>query len=202
MKLIPRDLTSQRGAVLPMVLLILLFLMLLGSMAMNTSSIEIRLAASERNYQQAVYAAEAGVAHMRAILENVLNECNQGNFEIDWKFAFNPLVVCPPLAGQRPVKIVNAELGLYTYNVILEATDDDQQILVRSIATNQGGGRAEVEMLLEAKESANQGTPPPNQFGGGVDKNFVGRDRYEVDLSVSVDGSGNNSEASEVFLGN
>ena len=188
-----------------MVLLVLLFLTLLGSMAMNTSSVEIRLAASERNYQQAVYAAEAGVAHMRAILENVLNECNQTNLAlnqpVDWDFALDESVACPPLAGQRPLAIVDAVLGLYSYNVTLEATGDDRQIIVRSIATNPSGGRAEIEMLLAAKASANQVSDYSGQYGAGAGKNFVGRDRNAVSLSISDDGAGNNTEASEMSLG-
>ena len=56
-------LSSQRGATLPLVLLAILFLTLLGSMALMTSTVEIRLAASERNYQQAIYVAEAGIDH-------------------------------------------------------------------------------------------------------------------------------------------
>ena len=199
--------TSQRGAALPMVLLVLLFLTLLGSMAMNTSSVEVRLAANERNYQQAVYVAEAGLAHMRAILESVLNECNQSNIAlsqpVDWTFALDEAVDCPPLAGQRPVTIVDSALGNYVYNVTLEATADDQQVVVRSVATSPDSGRAEVEMLLAADASSNQVSDYSGQYGGGAGKNFVGKDRNAVGLNISEDVvTGKKGEASEILLGN
>lgn len=198
---------SQRGAALPMVLLVVLFLTLLGTVALNTSSVEVRLAANERNYQQAVYAAEAGVAHMRAVLESVLNECNQSNFAlnqpVDWAFALDEAVTCPPLAGQRPVQIINSQLGVYTYNVTLEATGDDQQLIVRSVASSPDGGRAEVEMLLAADESTNQVSDYSGQYGGGSGKNFVGKDRNAVGLNISEDVvTGKKGDASEVSLGN
>lgn len=103
MKKISNIKNNQNGAALPLALLSLLFLTLLGFMAMTTASIEVRLSANERDDQQAVYAAEAAVAHMRARLKQRL--IDNGRL-IDWGFvllgpeACNPTLAADNLAAR------------------------------------------------------------------------------------------------------
>lgn len=54
-----RSLTDERGSILVISLLILLVLSMLGAVASNMSSTEMRLAANERTYNQAFYVNEA-----------------------------------------------------------------------------------------------------------------------------------------------
>lgn len=116
--------TRQRGAALPLVLLAILFMTLLGFLAMSTSSVEVRLSANERDYQQAVYAADAGIAHMRAILKDLLNVCNQHQQSSkDWDFALDATGICPPLIGQPSPFSIQGSLANFQYNVVILNND-------------------------------------------------------------------------------
>ena len=193
---------QQRGAVLPVVLLTILFLTLLGFMALNTASVEVRLAANERDYQQAVYAAEGGIAHTRALLKGLLNACNQSNIasgsDVDWDFVLMDTAgECSPLTGQpRPLSI-QAELGLYQYQITIRNNSDDpsldplddqdQKIILTSIATSNHGVRVGIEMTLDAENSdSSDDSGYSGQFGAGGGKSFVGRDtRAITDMSTT-----------------
>ena len=190
---------QQRGAALPMVLLTILFLTLLGFMALNTSSVDIRLAANERDYQQAVYAAEAGVAHTRAVLKGLLNVCNQSKIasgnDVDWDFVLQDLADCPALAGQTRPLSIQSSLGNYQYSVSLadngdavdplsvvtpEEDDTDKTIIMTSIATGVNGVRAGIEIGLVAENSASEVSGYSGQFGAGSGKSFTGRDANAI----------------------
>ncbi len=187
---------QQRGAALPMVLLTILFLTLLGFMALNTASVEVRLAANERDYQQAVYAAEAGLAHTRAILKSLLNVCNQSNIAtgsgVDWTFVLKDTPDCPALAGQPKPLSIQANLGNYQYLVTIADNvddtdidpfnDDDQKILVTSIATglNNNNVKAGIEVVLDAENSESDVSGYSGQYGAGSGKSFVGRDANSI----------------------
>lgn len=173
-----------------MVLMALLFLTLLGSIALNTASVEVRLAANERDYQQSVYIAEAGIAHTRAVLKGLLNVCNQSKIAsgnaVDWDFVLQDISDCPALSGQpRPLSI-QANLGDYQYKVtILNNSDDpsndpnddeDQQIVVTSLATGPNNVRAGIEMVLDTENTQSEVSGYSGQFGAGAGKSFVGRD--------------------------
>ncbi len=185
---------SQRGAALPLVLLSILFLTMLGFLAMTTSSIEVRLAANERDYQQAIYTAEAGVAHARAVLQGLLNVCNQSNIaaggDVNWNFVLQDLAECPALAGQPRPLTIQASLGNFQYQVTMtdnpddpsvSVTDDgDQRIVVTSQATGPGGVRAGIEVVLVAQNSDSEVSGYSGQFGAGAGKSFVGRDARAI----------------------
>lgn len=106
---------SERGFALPLALIALLFLTLLGAMAMNTSSVEVRLAGNERDDQQAVYAAEAAVAHMRARLKQRL--VDEGVI-VDWSSILRGPEACNPTAGvdSAAVRGISGTLSGYDYN--------------------------------------------------------------------------------------
>lgn len=197
----PEHYRSQRGAALPLVLVSILFLTLLGFLAMTTSSIEVRLAANERDYQQAVYAAEAGVAHTRAVLKDLLNVCNQTNIaaggDVNWNFVLvdNP-ADCPALAGQSRPLTIQANLDRFRYMVAMtnntrddpsgSATDDqDQRLVVTSLATGPLGVRAGVEVILVAENSDSEVSGYSGQYGAGSGKNFSGRDARAITNTAS-----------------
>jgi hypothetical protein len=187
-------LSRQRGAALPMVLLTILFLTLLGFMALTTSSVEVRLAANERDYQQAVYAAEGGVAHTRAILKGLLNVCNQSKIasgnDVDWDFVLQDIADCPALVGQPRPLTIQSNLGRYQYQVSLsnnnddpsgnQTDDQDQKIIMTSIATGVNGVRAGVEIVLDTENSASDVSGYSGQFGAGAGKSFTGRDANAI----------------------
>lgn len=190
-----RKWARQRGAALPLVLLTLLFLTLLGYMALTTSSVEVRLAANERDYQQAVYVAEAGIAHTRAILKGLLNTCNQANISsgqpVDWDFALIDPLVCAPIAGQPGPLAIKSVFGSYQYNVTIMNNlddiaggpddDEDYKIILMSIATGPNNVCAGIEVVLDAQNSSNDVTGGyTGQKGGGGTKNFVGRDANAI----------------------
>jgi hypothetical protein len=191
--------TGADGVALPMVLLTLLFLTLLGFLALTTASVEVRLSANERDYQQAVYAAEAGVAHTRAVLKGLLNVCNQSKIasggNVDWDFVLQDMAECPALAGQpRPLSI-QASLGRYQYTVTTAnnaddpsgttTDDEDQKIIVTSIATGPGTVRGGVEMTLDTQNSASDVSGYSGQYGAGAGKSFVGRDADAISDTTS-----------------
>lgn len=195
---------QQRGAALPMVLLTILFLTLLGSMALTTSSVEVRLAANERDYQQAVYAAEAGVAHTRAVLKGLLNVCNQSNIasggDVTWDFVLKDIADCPALAGQARPLSIQSSLGKYQYLVSLAnnpddpsgdpLVDGDQKIMMTSIATGVNGLRSGIEIVLDTENSASDVSGYSGQFGAGAGKSFVGRDANAItDMTTTNLGS-------------
>ncbi len=191
---------SQRGAALPLVLLSILFLTMLGFLAMTTSSIEVRLAANERDYQQAIYTAEAGVAHARAVLKGLLNVCNQSNIaaggDVNWNFVLQDLAECPALAGQPRPLTIQAALGNFQYQVTMtdnpddpsaSITDDgDQRIVVTSQASGPGGVRAGIEVVLVAQNSDSEVGGYSGQYGVGAGKSFAGRDARAITNTAST----------------
>jgi Tfp pilus assembly protein PilX len=199
---------TQRGAALPLVLLVLLFVTLLGTMALNTSSIEVRLAGNERNYQQAVYVAEAGVNHMRARLKQRLID---ENLPANWSFALTGDEACnPPIGPGTPVRGINSNLGSFSYEVCIydnipandglcpqddptayapSAVDADNNIYVCSQAVGPQGTRASIEVILEPGGIIAVKNDSAAQAGGGMYKTFEGRDRdaiKDVDLDTEV----------------
>ncbi len=82
---------SEEGSVLIVALVMLVMLTLLGVSATRTSTIEIRIADNERNYQRTFYVANAGIEHVRSMLTSKLVENNPVNVAtgspLEWDFA-------------------------------------------------------------------------------------------------------------------
>ncbi|MCK4507351.1 MAG: pilus assembly PilX N-terminal domain-containing protein [Desulfuromonadales bacterium] len=196
----------QRGAALPLVLISILFLTLLGFMAMSTSSIEVRLSANERDYQQAVYAADAGIAHMRAILKDLLNVCNQHQQnDKDWDFVLRDIgVQCQPVTGPYSIQ---GNLNGFQYTVVIEnnaedttgsaTNDDDQIIILTSTVIGPSNVRAGVEMVLKAEDDDNNVSGYIQYRGVGSGKTGVGRDLN----AVADPGSNERTEIDGLFGG-
>lgn len=66
-------LQSERGAALVIAIMILLILTVLGIYAVTTSTLETKIAGSERVLQEAFQAADGGVDYGRSVIEMVLD---------------------------------------------------------------------------------------------------------------------------------
>jgi hypothetical protein len=157
---------SQTGAALPLALIALLFLTLLGAMAINTSSVEVRLAGNERDDQQAVYAAEAAVAHMRARLKQRL--VDEGVI-VDWSSILRGPEACNPTAGADAgsARGISGTIAGYDYNAC--AFDDlDANIGVCGTWLAEISNLATLNLKKESDfaHAVSSGSPPtydPNQ---------------------------------------
>lgn len=171
-------LRNERGSVLLLSLFILMILTVLGIAASNTSTLEIRMAANERDYQRAVYAAESGIAHMRARLQNQLVSGNQAkiasNTPIDWDFALTG----PEATGfNNSIGMLNYFVRVYNNNDGGSATDDtDQNVYVRSDGSGPNNSRASVEVMLNAGVVSEGLTGYTAQAGAGAGKNYNSND--------------------------
>lgn len=173
---------EERGSVLLLCIFMLVILTVIGFALSRTATQEIRLSANERDYQRALYAAESGVAHMRAQLESGLLAGNQVNIAVgddsDWDFALNPILS------------FTAGLDSYTYTVTVINNDDggsptndiDGLILIRSVGTGPNNSTATVEVLVQAELSTdNKNTNDYNsQAGGGSGKSHTANDSGAV----------------------
>ncbi len=160
-------LRSQRGASLPLVLIAILFLTLLGSMALMTSTVEIRLAGAERNYQQAIYVAEAGIDHFVVLLRTDPN----------WKSRVNAPAADPMLGG------INADLNGFDYHVYAFEDNDtaDDDVFVRCDVTSTFGAATSVENHVSITVVTGVLETPV----GGDDTE--GSDENAVDVSVMAE---------------
>lgn len=168
----------ERGAVLPTVLVVLLVLTVLGMLAMSTAGVDVRLAANERDYQRALYAAEGGIAHMRALLHAKDTGTN-------WNYVFTD----PDITAG-----IDSTLDGYRYRVTVYdrwdtiGTDidnnSDNKILVCAEATSPVGTRASVEVMLSRGASSSGAGGGYAQAGAGVDKSSAGDDTEAVTDAV------------------
>ncbi|NJC87951.1 MAG: hypothetical protein FIB02_05370 [Desulfuromonas sp.] len=142
----------ERGAALPTVLVILFVLTVLGTLALTTAGVEVRLAGNEREYQRALYVAEAGIARMRAMVPLVLfSSSNPAS-----PYVFN--IGDPSISGG-----INGVLNGCTYTVRLFDKNDsdgndsngdaDGKVFMRADAVTAQGTRASIEILMKAESS-------------------------------------------------
>lgn len=151
--------SGQRGAALPLALLALLFLTLLGFMAMSTASIEVRLSGNERDSQQAVYAAEAAVAHMRARLKQRLIDAGKLD---DWSVILRGPEACNPTsAGDLlATRGIRGRIAGFDYDVCVY-DDLDENIGVCSTRIVELANPADASLFKENTfEHAHLVTPP------------------------------------------
>lgn len=188
----------ERGAALTTVIVILFVLTILGMLALSTAGMDVRLAGNERDYQRSLYAAEGGVAHMRAILQAKLPLANQVRLSAGqpprWTFALTG-----PEAGTPASGGFSATLARFQYRVYVLDNDDgdgnpsldsDGLIMVRADAVGPTGTRASVEMMLTATGSVESLTGYSGQAGGGQGKSFSGNDTQAItDTTINNLGS-------------
>ena len=73
-------LSNQDGSIVVLALIILVLLTLMGLSAVNTSTIEVKIADNEKRHKMVLYAADAGIEAGRAALD-ILKEDDTGNWD-------------------------------------------------------------------------------------------------------------------------
>lgn len=180
-----------------MVLVVLFILTVLGMLALTTAGVDVRLAANERDYQRALYAAEGGIAHLRAVLQAKLPHANQARLAAGqapvWNFALTGPEGIAPLGGGG----FTADLSGFVYRVYVydsgdadgnntDGIDADGLVMVRADATGPTGTRASVEMMMSATGTVESIGGYGGQAGGGSTKTNAGNDAGTVDVSPAT----------------
>ena len=73
-------LSNQDGSVIVLALILLVLLTLMGLSAINTSTLEVKIADNEKRYKMTLYAADAGIEAGRAALD-MLKDDDAGNWD-------------------------------------------------------------------------------------------------------------------------
>ncbi len=177
---------NQRGMALVIALILLCVLTIIGVAATNTSVLEFLISGAEKEKQEAFYAAEAGIEHMRAILKSLFVKRNAARMAAggtpDWDFALNGSEAGINAAHDTDdppdqpadgigdydggaVWISNGTIGgNYTYSVRVwnnsdsgsPTNDADGLIYVRSDASGQRGGSKSIEIVLQGGVSGGE----------------------------------------------
>ena len=135
-------------------------------MAINTSSVEARLAGNERDDQQAVYAAEAAVAHMRARLKQRL--VDEGVIT-DWSSILRGSEACNPTAGAdaAAVRGISGTIAGYNYSAcVFDDLDANIGACGTWLAEISNVATLNLKKESDFAHAVSSGTPPtydPNQ---------------------------------------
>ena len=185
-----RILKNETGAVLVIAMLVLVLLTLMGKSISTLATREMKISGNERVEKRTFFAAEAGLGHIRAMLQSEFTQRNQASVASgripDWDFALNGTVegiqsaTCAGYEG-GPVWIQDQALGdgakwPCRYKVVVwnnpedqgGMTDDTDQLLyVQSSATGPGGSHSRVAILLQGQASGEAVTGYFAQAGSG-----------------------------------
>ena len=187
-------LENNEGMVLVTAMLVLVLLTLMGKSITTLSTNEMKIAHNERFEKRTFFAAEAGLGHIRAMLQSEFTNRNQGKIASgqspDWDFALNGTV-----AGIDAATSANFDGGAewitdcplddgarlscgYTVTVWNNPddkggiTDDTDQLLcVRSVATGPRKTKSSVAITLLGQSSGDAITGYFAQTGGGAGNN-------------------------------
>jgi hypothetical protein len=176
-------------------LIMLCLLTIIGSAAIDTSTVETIISGVEKDRQGSFYTAEAGIDHGRGMLRSLFVQRNAAKIAAggnpDWDFALNgsePGVSAASATTNAggAVWINNGSGGSgHTYNVKVwnnsdsgSATDDtDGLIYIGSEATGPAGGDTSIEITLEGSVSEGGSTTGyAAQAGGGSAKSYTSDD--------------------------
>ena len=192
-------LKNDKGAVLVIAMLVLLLLTLMGRGAMTTSTIEMGIAGNERFHNKTFYTAEAGIEHIKAMLQTEFTMRNPAKIASgqnpDWDFALNGTVEGIDAATDTNFtggavwvndQVLGDGAGLscnYTVTVWNNpadrggiTNDTDRLLCIRSVATAPGGSMSTVEVILIGQASGEAITGYFAQDGAGAGKNNNSRD--------------------------
>lgn len=162
------SLRNERGSALIFTLLILALLTVIGIAASTTTNFEVQLASNERDYQGALYAAEAGVSYARGELKPEIEENNAAN-----------------LASGQGVDLLFVDRGVpspwvrfspYEFRYTFQDGGDSSRVRVVSEGKGPRGVTASVEVLIEATGSSSPISGYGAQEGAGAGKNYNGND--------------------------
>ncbi len=194
---------DEGGMVLVIAMMVLLLLSVMGRSIATTSSIEMKIAGSERFSKRTFFAAEAGVGHIKAWLQSEFTNRNQARIASgqvpDWDFALKGLVGDINIATAMDFNGGSAwitEQALddgaripCNYSVRIwnnpedkgSITDDTDQLLcVRSIATGPSRTKSCVEVILLGQASGDAITGYFAQASGGTGRNNNSRDIHAI----------------------
>jgi hypothetical protein len=206
MKRISSKLRNEEGSVLVIAIMILVLLTILGISTSTTSEVDIQIAGNEKLYKNVLYTADAGIEHVRAMLNSrlMLDPANasriaQGQPPL-WTFALDGSQAGIDAAtdgvadGNQDgdfeggaVWINNAQLGRYNYTVTVWNnadgaggddfdTDTDSIIMARSVATGPGGSSMTIEVSLLGQATGTAYTGYTAQAGAGAGKSYSSDD--------------------------
>jgi len=187
-------LEKNKGAVLVSAMLLLVLLTLMGKSITTLSTNEMKIAGNERFEKRTFFAAEAGIGHIKAILQSEFANRNLAKIASgqspDWDFALNGT-----LADINPATSTDFDGGSvwiddqplddgarltcsYTVTVWNNPddgggiTDDTDQLLcVRSVAFGPKGTKSSIAILLLGQATGDAVTGYFAQSGGGAGNN-------------------------------
>jgi len=187
-------LKNDKGAVLVVAMLVLLLLTVMGRGVTTTSHVELGIAGNQTFYKKTFYSAEAGIEHLKAVLQNEFAKRNQPKIASgqspDWDFALDGTVKDIQAAadtnfagGAVWIKdcAINKDTPLpchYTVTVWNNPsdkggiTDDTDQLLcIRSVAAGPRGTTSAVEVILVGQVSGEPVEGYFSQAGAGSGRN-------------------------------
>jgi len=216
MKGISSKVRNEEGSVLVIAIMILVLLTIIGIATSTTSEVEIQIAGNEKLYKTVLYTADAGIEHVRAMLNArlMLDPANasriaQGQAPL-WTFALDGSQAGIAAASDGEggdglgdyeggaVWISNAGLGKYNYTVTVWNNDDsgsggtptsdtDSIIFARSDATGPGGSTSSIIVSLLAQASGTAYTGYTAQAGAGAGKSYSSDDLNAItDFSTQL----------------
>jgi hypothetical protein len=133
-------LQNERGIALVVALIILTVLVLVGAIAIMTSTTDLNISANYKAGNEALYVAEAGLERARAYLKTVTN--------MDSVLTTN---------GGMPFGLTPVSFGSGTYSVVVTnntgdaggaSHDSDNTVVVTSTGTSTGGGKRVIEAVF------------------------------------------------------
>lgn len=165
---------NEKGAVLVIAMLVLVLLTLMGRSVTNISNNELKIAGNEKREKRVFFAAEAGLGHIRALLQSEFANRNQVKIASgqnpDWDFALNGTLTGISSAtsadfdgGSVWINDQSLDDGArlpcrYTVTVWNNPddrggiTDDTDQLLcVRSVAIGPGKAKSSAEIMLSGQ---------------------------------------------------
>jgi len=216
MKGISSQVRNEEGSVLVIAIMILVLLTIIGISTSTTSEIDIQIAGNDKLYKNVLYTADAGIEHVRAMLNArlMLDPVNasriaQGSAPL-WTFALDgtqglPAAVDGVVDGNLDgdfeggsVWINNAGLGKFNYTVTVWNnadgaggddfdTDTDSIIWARSEATGPGGSSVTIDVSLLAAATGVAYTGYTAQAGAGAGKSYSSDDLNAItDFSTQL----------------
>ncbi|MBW1773891.1 MAG: hypothetical protein JRJ82_13505 [Deltaproteobacteria bacterium] len=206
MKRISSQVRNEEGSVLVLALIILVLLTIIGISTSTTSEMDIQIAGNDKLYKNVLYTADAGIEHVRAMLNArlMLSPANASRIAQGlpplWTFALDgsqsgiAAATDGVVDGEQDgdfeggaVWINNAGLGKFNYTVTVWNnadgaggddfdTDTDSILWARSEATGPGGSSVTIEVSLLAEAEGTAYTGYTAQAGAGAGKSYSSDD--------------------------
>lgn len=206
---------NEEGSVLVIAVMILVLLTIIGISTSTTSEIELQIAGNEKIYKSVLYTADAGIQHLRALLNGLLMQEPANASRIAqgqaprWTFALDGSQSGVAAAYDSDgdgigdyaggaVWINNASLGGYHYTVSVWNNDDsaaggtvtsdaDSIIYARSDATGPDGAKSSIVVTLLAQATGTAYNGYVAQAGAGAGKNYTSDDLNAItDFSTQL----------------